>query len=173
MKPMTRAGSVLVAMVALATATSSAADEPACDVCLASSISGEIRPLNVEVESGLQFSRLALRGVGDGDAQIDPGTGEKRVGANMIDLGGLSFEGRARVTGEPLRPIRVELPPRVLLRTAEGAQAELIDFVTDLPPVAMLDQNGVLSFAFGARIVTRGARGGQFRGRIPIRVEYY
>ena len=91
----------------------------------------------------------------------------------MIDLGGLSFQGRARLTGEPLRPVRIELPPRVLLRSTDGAEAELTDFVTDLPPVAMLDENGTLSFAFGARIATRGARGGQFRGRIPIRVEYY
>jgi hypothetical protein len=166
---MTRAGLLLVAAVALASATSRAADDRACELCSQS----EGRPLTVEVESGLQFSRLALRGRGDGDALIDPETGEKRVGANMIDLGGLSFEGRARVTGEPLRPVRIDLPPRVLLRSADGAEAELTDFVTDLPPVAMLDENGALSFAFGARIATRGARGGQFRGRIPIRVEYY
>ena len=169
---MTRAGLVIVAAAALCSAASSAADESACELCL-SAASGEVQPLRIEVENGLQFSRLALRGRGDGDALIDPVTGDKRVGGNMIDLGGLSFQGRARLTGEPLRPVRVELPPRVLLRSADGAEAELTDFVTDLPPVAMLDETGTLSFAFGARIATRGARGGQFRGRIPIRVEYY
>jgi hypothetical protein len=91
----------------------------------------------------------------------------------MINLGGQSFQGRARVTGEPLRPVRIELPPRVQLRSPDGAEAELSEFVTDLPAVAMLDENGTLEFAFGARISSQGARGGNFRGRINIRVDYY
>ena len=91
----------------------------------------------------------------------------------MIDLGGQSFQGRARVTGEPLRPVRIELPQRVQLRSPDGAEAELTDFVTDLPPVAMLDENGTLEFAFGARLSSQGARSGNFRGRIAIRVDYF
>ena len=59
------------------------------------------------------------------------------------------------------------------LRSPDGAEAELSDFVTDLPAVAMLDANGVLEFAFGARLTSQGARGGNFRGRIRIRVDYY
>jgi hypothetical protein len=125
------------------------------------------------IESGLQFSRMALRGRDDGGAEIDPQTGEKRVDANMIDLGGLSFQGRARVTGEPLRAVRIDLPHRISLRSPDGAQAELTDFVTDLPAVAMLDVNGLLEFSFGARISSQGARGGNFRGRINIRVDYF
>ena len=131
------------------------------------------RPLQIEIESGLQFSRLALRGKIDGGAEIDPQTGEKRVDAGMIDLGGASYQGRARVTGEPLRPVRIELPSRVQLRSPDGAEAELTGFVTDLPPVAMLDANGTLEFAFGARLSSRGARSGNFRGRIAIRVDYF
>lgn len=163
-----------MAAAALVSAPSPAADDPLCASCLKGEAPREAaRPLRIEVESGLQFSRMALRGPADGEASIDPQTGEKRVGRNMIDLGGQSFAGRARVTGEPLRPVRIELPPRVMLRSADGAQAELTDFVTDLPPVAVLDESGTLSFAFGARIASREARGGNFRGRIPIRVDYY
>ena len=40
-------------------------------------------------------------------------------------------------------------------------------------PVAMLDANGRLQFSFGATITSKGGQGGDFRGRIPIRVEYY
>ena len=116
------------------------------------------RPLAIEVESGLQFSRLALVGEADAAAEIDPQTGAKRVGAGMIDLGGLSYQGRARVTGTPLRPVRIELPNRVRLRSPDGAEAELTSFVTDLPPVAMLDENGTLEFAFGARLSSQGTR---------------
>ena len=37
----------------------------------------------------------------------------------------------------------------------------------------MLDANGVLEFAFGARMTSQGARGGDFRGRIRISVDYF
>lgn len=170
---MTRAGHFLAAAIVLLSAAPSAADEFVCELCLEGERPASDQPLQIEVESGLQFSRLALRGKVDGEALIDPQTGQLRVGTNMVDLGGLSYEGRARVTGQPLRPVRIELPPRVVLRSPDGAEAELSNFVTDLPPVAMLDATGTLSFAFGARLSSHGARGGNFRGRIPIRVEYY
>jgi len=169
---MTRPG-FLAAAIALVSVPSSAADDPACEPCLRDSFRGEVRPLRVEVESGLQFSRLALRSGADGEARIDPQTGAKLVDGDMLDLGGLSFQGRARVSGEPLRPVRIELPARVMLRSPDGGQAELTEFVTDLPPVSMLDENGTLSFNFGARIASRGGRGGNFRGRINIRVDYF
>lgn len=168
---MTRLGPVLAAAFALLSAAPAGADEPVCELC-AMTVRPE-RPLEIEIESGLQFSRLALAGQADGAAEIDPQTGGKRVDAGMIDLGGLSYQGRARVTGTPLRPVRVELPQRVQLRSPDGAEAELTGFVTDLPPVAMLDANGVLEFAFGARLSSQGARSGNFRGRIAIRVDYF
>lgn len=130
-------------------------------------------PLQIEIESGIDFSRSALRSKQDGDALIDAQTGEKIVGPNMIDLGGFPFQGKARVTGKPLQPVRIELPSRVVLRSSRGAKAELTEFSTDIDGVAMLDINGELVFRFGARISTIEAAGGNFRGRIPIRVEYF
>jgi hypothetical protein len=160
------------AAFALLSAAPAVADDNACELCIVARPGGE-RPLQIEIESGLKFSRLALRGKDDGVAEIDAQTGAKRVDAGMIDLGGLSYQGHARVTGEPLRPVRIELPARVPLRSPDGAEAELTGFVTTLPPVAMLDENGVLEFRFGARLSSQGARGGNFRGRIPIRVDYF
>lgn len=170
---MTRAGHLLAVAIALLPAAPLAAGDDGCRLCAATPAKGSERPLRIEIESGLQFSRLALRGKADGAALLDPRTGEKRVDANMIDLGGLSYQGRARITGEPLRPVRIELPARVLLRSPEGGEAELTGFVTDLPPVAMLDENGTLTFSFGARLTSQGARGGHFRGRVAIRVDYF
>lgn len=170
---MTRPGHVLAAAIALCSGAPAAADEAVCELCLSAAFADGERPLRIEIESGLQFSRLALRGREDSGAEIDPQTGEKRVDAGMIDLGGLSYQGRARITGAPLRPVRIELPQRVQLRSPDGGEAELTGFVTNLPPVAMLDENGTLEFAFGARLSTQGARGGNFRGRIPIRVDYF
>jgi hypothetical protein len=169
---MTRPGHVLAAAFALLSAPA-VADDGLCELCIPSARPDSERPLVIEIESGLEFSRLALRGRIDGAAEIDPQTGAKRVDSGLIDLGGLSYQGRARVTGEPLRPVRIELPTRVQLRSPDGAEVELSDFVTNLPPVAMLDENGTLEFAFGARLSTQDARGGNFRGRIAIRVDYF
>ena len=131
------------------------------------------RPLSITIESGIDIGRLGLTGHKDGDAAIDPQTGAKQVGPNMVDLGGLSFQGKATITGQPLRPVRIELPPSITLYTAGGVEAQLGDFRTDLPPVAMLDANGQLQFNFGATITCKNGQDGNFRGRIPIRVEYY
>lgn len=161
------------AIVALGCAVPAAAGDGACARCL--ELAGDARgeqPLRIEIESGLQFSRLALAGQEDGAAEIDPRTGAKRV-VNMIDLGGMSYQARATVRGQPLRAVRIELPARVLLRSPGGAEAVLTDFVTDLPPAAMLDANGLLTFNFGARISSRAASGGDFRGRIEIHVDYF
>ena len=131
------------------------------------------RPLSITIESGISVGRLGLQGRQDGDAAIDPQTGTKRVGANMVDLGGLSYQGKATITGQPLRPVRIELPHVVVLHNPTGGEAELSEFRTDLPGVAMLDASGRLQFNFGATITSKDGQGGNFRGRIPIRVEYY
>ena len=131
------------------------------------------RPLSITVESGISVGRLGLKGREDGNAEIDPQTGTKQVGSGMVDLGGLSFQGKATITGHPLRPVRIELPQTVTLYSPTGAEAELSDFRTDLAGVAMLDANGQLQFNFGATITSKNGQGGNFRGRIPIRVEYY
>ena len=55
------------------------------------------------------------------------------VGANMVDLGGLTYQGKATITGQPLKPVRIELPQTVILLSPTGAEAELRDFRTDLP----------------------------------------
>jgi hypothetical protein len=170
---MIRAGPAFAAAIALSSAAPASADDPVREPDAFEIVERQERPLAIEIESGLQFGRMALRGTGTGAALIDPRTGRTRVDGDMIDLGGATYQGRARVTGEPLRPVRIELPTTVLLRGSDGGEARLSDFVTDLPAVAMLDANGVLEFSFGARLTSQGARGGDFRGRISIRVDYY
>jgi hypothetical protein len=170
---MARLGLALAAALLAASAPASGSGEGCCTVPFAAASPDGVHPLSITIESGLQVGRLGLKGHQDGDAAIDPQTGAKRVGPNMVDLGGLSFQGKATITGQPLRPVRIELPHTIVLRSPSGAEAELSDFRTDLPPVPMLDSSGHLQFSFGATITSRNAQGGDFRGRIPIRVEYY
>jgi len=172
-KGMARFGPALAAALIAVSAPAFGSPEDGCAGLFATPAPNGERPLSITIESGLQVGRLGLTGREDGNAAIDPQTGAKAIGPNMIDLGGLTFQGKATVTGQPLRPVRIDLPHSVLLHSASGAEAELFDFRTDLPAVAMLDANGVLQFNFGATISSKGAQGGDFHGRIPIRVEYF
>jgi hypothetical protein len=38
------------------------------------------------------------------------GGGSKRTAGSVVNLGGMAVTGRGRVTGEPLREVRVDLP---------------------------------------------------------------
>lgn len=129
-------------------------------------------PLAIEIYADLNFAKLALTGREGGSAEVPAnGTGKRTDGA-MIDLGGVAVTGYGRITGGPGREVRVELPNRVEMTSPDGGRAELVDFTTDLPPHPTLDARGTLEFKFGARMVVRSGRGGNFRGRIPISVDY-
>jgi hypothetical protein len=170
---MARLGPAIAAALIAVSAPAFGSVDGGCADPLANPPNTDERPLSITIESALQVGRLGLTGREDGNAVIDPQTGAKQVGANMIDLGGVAFQGKATVTGQPLKPVRIDLPRSVVLRSAAGGEAELTDFRTDLPPVALLDASGQLQFNFGATITSKNAQGGDFRGRIPIRVEYY
>ncbi len=130
------------------------------------------RPLTIEIWADLSFAKLAMTGRSGGSAAVDAQTGGKSTQGEMIDLGGAPVNGRGRITGVPLREVRIDLPSRVPMTTPGGASAELIDFTSNLPPHPRLDANGELEFTFGARLVVKGGSGGNFRGRIPISVDY-
>lgn len=165
---MTLLGLSLLALVAVPLGA-----QESCRLCYASGPprAGE-RPLAIEIFTDLAFSRLAMTGDGSGSAEVDAQTGAKRTSGAIIDLGGLSLQGRGRITGEPGRQVRVDLPSTVTMTTPDGDPAELVNFQSDLPDFPRLDGTGALEFTFGARLVVRGRQGGNYRGRIPITVDY-
>lgn len=130
----------------------------------------EARPLTIDVETSLDFSRAAGTGNG-GSIAIDERTGSRRV-SGLADLGGFAIKGSVRLTGEPFRHIRVSLPASVRLMSPDGSSAEATDLRTDLPPDPALDAKGELRFTFGGRLVVSGTAAGEFRGRIPIVADY-
>ena len=144
-----------------------------CRLCTPESVTpsrSESRPLNIDVETVLDFSRAAGTGVG-GSIAIDERTGMRRV-AGLADLGGMAIKGSVRLTGTPFARVRVSLPATVQLRAPDGSSAEAADLRTDLPPDPMLDASGELRFSFGGRLVVTGRAAGEFRGRIPIVADY-
>lgn len=149
-----------------------AAGQDGCRLCYGESGKPGERALNLEIFADLNFARLAMTDRDGGNAEVDAATGTKRTGGGVVNLGGMAVTGRGRVTGEPLREVRIELPQAVAMTAADGGSAELTSFSTNLPGRPTLDANGELTFSFGAKLVLRGSRGGNYRGRIPITVDY-
>ena len=74
--------------------------------------------------------------------------------------------------GAPDRIVRVELPRRIDLYSVSGGRITLDDVVSDLPSLPRLDSAGNLTFRFGGRVQISGDADGDYRGDLPITVEY-
>jgi Domain of unknown function (DUF4402) len=130
-------------------------------------------PLRIDIEAALDLGRAAqLRVGGGGTISIDPLTGARRVSGELADLGGFSFKGTVRLSGEPFAPVTITLPARTPLLAPDGSSADVVDIHTDLSPGAALDAQGKLTFAFGGRLVVTSGQAGDFRGRIAIVADY-
>jgi hypothetical protein len=150
-----------------------------CRLCAAVPSTGPalappVRALSIIVETMLDFSRAAQgRGAsGAGTVAVDEVSGMRRVSGGLIDLGGLGLKGVVRLSGDPGRHVRVNLPASIRLMAADGGTAEVVDLRTDLMADPVLDANGALSFSFGGRLLVSGGAAGEFRGRIPITADY-
>lgn len=167
------ARTLALTLAALSLTALPATGQEACRLCYSEPGAklGE-RPLTIEIWADLSFAKLAMTGHGGGSAEVDAQTGRKSTQGEMISLGGTPVTGHGRITGEPLRRVRIDLPGTVPMSTSAGSSAELTDFTISLPPNPQLDANGELEFSFGARLVVKGGRGGNYRGRIPISVDY-
>lgn len=130
------------------------------------------RPIAVEIEAALDFSRITTTGSGAGSVVIDPRSNTRRVTGALRDLGGGALRGEVRVTGEPMHPVRVVLPASVTLTSSTGGVIVVHDLTTDLAAGPALGPDGTLRFGFGGRLDISRADAGDYRGRIPITVEY-
>jgi hypothetical protein len=133
--------------------------------------SGPKQDVRIEIESSINFDRLILIGEGDGAAVIRPDGSRAAEGA-VSDVGPRAMVGTATVHGEPGRAVRVELPQRIELYSLSGGRISFDQVVSDLPSLPRLDSAGNLSFRFGGRIRITGDSGGDYRGDLPITVEY-
>jgi hypothetical protein len=128
-------------------------------------------PVSLEIETSLDFDRLILLGAGEASATLRP-DGSRSVSGMVSDLSGRAMVGRAIVRGEAGRAVRVELPARIELYSLSGGRITIEDIVSDLPSAARLDSAGVLDFRFGGRLRISGDAEGEYRGDLPITVEY-
>lgn len=164
------APALIAATLVLASQPAAAQDD--CRLCSDESEGRHEKPLTIEISTNLNFAKLALTGRNTASASIDPLTGEKRTSGDIVSLGGMAVSGTGRITGEPLRQVRIDLPPFIPMSSIDGRAATLTDFTTSLPSNPTLNAQGELEFTFGARLVMKGGRGGNYRARIPISVDY-
>jgi hypothetical protein len=129
-------------------------------------------PLRVEIRTQLDFSRAATAGSGGGQISIDPQSGSRSVGGDVVDLGGSALAGSALVTGQPGRHVRIDMPLSIRMTGSSGGSIEITNLRTNLGPDPKLDHFGRLEFSFGGDLRISGNVAGTFRGRIPITAEY-
>lgn len=129
------------------------------------------RPLQVDIDTAIDFDRMALIDYQGGQAEIDPETGQRRL-TRLLDLGGLAMRGEVTIRGEPGRAVRVELPNEVVLHAPGGSRIELRDMESTLPAQPRIGSDGYLRFSFGGRIDVDGDDVGRFHGRVQVRAEY-
>ena len=128
-------------------------------------------PVSLEIETRLDFDRLILLGAGEGTATLLP-NGQRSVSGMVSDLSGRAMVGSAVVHGEAGRAVRIELPLRIELYSLSGGRIASDDIISDLPAGARLDSAGALAFRFGGRLRISGDAEGEYRGDMPITVEY-
>ena len=80
--------------------------------------------------------------------------------------------GEVVIRGEPGRALRIDLPARIQLYTLSGGAIAIDDIASDLADQPRLDAAGNLSFRFGGRLTVSGDSEGDYRGDLPITVEY-
>jgi len=132
---------------------------------------GNSEGIALEVQTRLDFDRLILTGQGQGAAVIRP-DGSNTAEGSLAGISARAMVGSAMVHGSPDRIVRVELPRTIELYSVSGAQITLDDVVSDLPSLPKLDSAGNLSFRFGGRVRISGDADGEYRGDLPITVEY-
>ncbi len=125
----------------------------------------------VDIISGLAFNRAAQNGKGNGKISVNT-DGGSAVNGGLIDLGGYAVAGTAVIRGVPGRYIRIELPDKVEMKSANGGKIEIANLRTNLGLSPQLDTAGQLTFSFGGDLHVVGDMSGKFRGRIAITAQY-
>lgn len=157
-----------IAMPAAAPAQCRLCQEPTTE--LSGETSGEA--VRIEVQTRLDFDQLVVMDSAlPGTARLLPDGTASTSGA-VGALSGRAMVGSVVVRGEPGRMVRVGLPGSIQLYGLTGSSIRLDSLVTDLPPQTRLDAQGSLQFRFGGSLHIQGNVEGEYRGDVPITVDY-
>jgi hypothetical protein len=127
--------------------------------------------IDLQIDAALDFDRLIVSGAEGGSATLLP-DGTRQVSGSIEAFGLRAMVGEASVRGEPGRLVRIDLPSTIELYSLNGGRISIDEIVTDLRTAPKLDSAGNLKFRFGGRIRISGDSDGDFRGALPVTVEY-
>ncbi len=127
--------------------------------------------VQLEIETSLNFDRLVLAQAGPGDATLRPDGSSSGTGS-ISGVGARATVATVNVHGEPNRAVRIDVPRRIDLFSLGGARLTFDQVVTDAADLPKLDSAGNLTFHIGGRLRFMGDEDGDYRGDLPITVEY-
>jgi hypothetical protein len=125
----------------------------------------------LEVQTSLDFDRVILTGPAGGTARLTP-DGSRATSGALAALTGRAMTGEVVIRGEPGRQVRVDLPQRIELFGHSGGALAITRITSDLPIVPRLDGEGRLRVRFGGELFVSGDAEGNYRGDVPITVDY-
>lgn len=130
------------------------------------------QPIRLEVQAKLDFDQIVLLDSAlPGTARIAP-DGSSSTSGSIGALSGRAMVGSVIVRGEPGRMMRIGFPDAIQLFGLTGNSIRVRALVSDLPSTARLDSQGLLRFRFGGELEVSGNIEGEYRGDIPITVDY-
>ena len=170
----TFAVAVLAALALAAPASAQDVGAPCqlCDPAPGEQDTKPATPVSLDVETSLDFDRLILAGAGIGSAEIGP-DGSRSVSGSITAITARAVVGHVTIRGEPGRFVRVMLPGRIILTGLSGGTIALDSITSDLSSAPRLGSDGTLSFRFGGILHITGDVDGEFRGDVPIDVDYF
>jgi hypothetical protein len=128
--------------------------------------------VRIEVQTRLDFDQLVVMdNAAPGTARLLP-DGTASVSGSIGALSGRAMVGSVVVRGEPGRLVQIGLPDSIALYGIGGGSIRLDSLVTDLPAQPRLDSQGTLQFRFGGALHVEGSVDGDYRGDVPITVDY-
>jgi Domain of unknown function (DUF4402) len=128
--------------------------------------------VRIEVQARLDFDQLVLMdSATSGVARLLP-DGTASVSGSLGVVSGRAMVGSVVVRGEPGRLVRIGLPSAIALYGRSGGTIRLQSLVSDLPAQPRLDSQGSLRFRFGGELHVQGDASGDYRGDVPITVDY-
>lgn len=128
--------------------------------------------IRIEVQARLDFDQIVVvDDTGGGTARLLP-DGTASTSGSIGVISGRAMVGNVIVRGEPGRLVRIGLPGSIALFGLRGGSIRLDSLVTDLPAQPRLDSQGSLQFRFGGALHVEGNVEGDFRGDVPITVDY-
>lgn len=129
-------------------------------------------PIRLEVQARLNFDHIViLDSASSGTARIAP-DGSTSTSGSIGALSGRAMVGSVIIRGEPGRLVRIGFPDVIRLYGLTGSSIRVRALTSDLPSMARLDSHGMLRFRFGGELEVSGNVEGDFRGDIPITVDY-